>query len=563
VTAEPVAPRDSEAAAEAEASEPSAPNPVMPVPPDFPIEWPDPADERLTWEFDDMHMPFALPPLSIDYATILAGGFNPPSEEWGLPHRIWMRIFHGYGYFAYDAGVPPEEEAAANERRVAAYGDFADRLDAQWRDADLPEIRAIERRIREVDVDRLPSADLAAAWEDAWAGGARAWVIHFYTVRGAYHPTDVLADLYEQAFPGAAANEAVSLIQGGNSTLQEVAAATERLADLAQDLPAVRDRLLAAPPPTIADIEPLDGGPAFVAALGRFLDEHGHLGQAFDDIALPSWADEPSILLGELGQRLKHPPERATARAERLRRDAAGKVDEVRAKLADQPDTLAKFDAALALARAVGPLTEVHNYWIDRMILARLRTLAMRVGRRLVRESSMEREEDVLFLHVDEIADTIRRPRDRRPLVRERRAEHERQRALTPPRVLGRPINPDDYGRFDSVPREQGSAGELKGVGASAGVVRGPARVALGPHDFARIQPGDIIVCPASNPSWVPVFAIAGGLVTNTGGVLAHAAVVAREFGLPAVVGVTSATTLIADGREIEIDGTAGTVKLL
>jgi phosphoenolpyruvate synthase/pyruvate phosphate dikinase len=70
-------------------------------------------------------------------------------------------------------------------------------------------------------------------------------------------------------------------------------------------------------------------------------------------------------------------------------------------------------------------------------------------------------------------------------------------------------------------------------------------------------------VCPASNPSWVPVFAIAGGLVTNTGGVLAHAAVVAREFGLPAVVGVTSATTLIADGREIEIDGTAGTVKLL
>ena len=78
-----------------------------------------------------------------------------------------------------------------------------------------------------------------------------------------------------------------------------------------------------------------------------------------------------------------------------------------------------------------------------------------------------------------------------------------------------------------------------------------------------EFQPGDIIVCPASNPSWVPVFAIAGGLVTNTGGVLAHAAVVAREFGLPAVVGVTGATTLIPDGQMVEIDGTAGTVRLL
>jgi pyruvate,water dikinase len=546
-------------------TEPATPSPVVPVPPDFPIEWSDPTDERLSWEFDDMHMPFALPPLSIDYARMLAAGFNPPFEAWGLPQRIWLKVFHGYGYFAYDPGDPgdPDQAAAAEERRVQAYAEYAAGLEAHWRDEALPEVQAIERRIRETDVDGLSAAELAAAWEDAWAGGARAWVIHFFVVRGSYQPTDVLADLYEQAFPGAAANEAVSLIQGSNSTLQELAAATERLADLAQELPAVRDRLVATPPPTIEDLESLDGGPTFVAALRPFLDEHGHLGQAFDDIALPSWADEPSILLGELGQRLKHPPERAAARAERLRAEAAAKAEAIGGRLADQPDTLARFEAALKLARTVGPLTEIHNYWIDRMILARLRTLAFRVGRRLVREGSIELDEDILYLHVDEVADAIREPRDRRPLIAERRAEHERQRALTPPRVLGRPINPDDYGRFDSVPREHGSTDELTGVGASAGVARGPARVALGPEDFARVQPGDIVVCPASNPSWVPVFAIAGGLVTNTGGVLAHAAVVAREFGLPAVVGVTGATTSIADGREIEIDGTAGTVRLL
>ena len=77
------------------------------------------------------------------------------------------------------------------------------------------------------------------------------------------------------------------------------------------------------------------------------------------------------------------------------------------------------------------------------------------------------------------------------------------------------------------------------------------------------VQPGDIIVCPSSNPSWVPLFAIAGGLITNTGGVLSHAAVVAREFGLPAVVGTGDATTRIADGRLVEIDGSSGIVRLL
>ena len=93
--------------------------------------------------------------------------------------------------------------------------------------------------------------------------------------------------------------------------------------------------------------------------------------------------------------------------------------------------------------------------------------------------------------------------------------------------------------------------------------MRGPARVTLTQEDFGSVQPGDIIVCPSSNPSWVPLFAIAGGLITNTGGVLSHAAVVAREFALPAVVGTGDATTRIADGRLVEIDGTTGIVRLL
>ena len=135
--------------------------------------------------------------------------------------------------------------------------------------------------------------------------------------------------------------------------------------------------------------------------------------------------------------------------------------------------------------------------------------------------------------------------------------------------MVGKPSDPAEPGgeanadRFDGPRYESTVADEIRGTGASAGVARGPARVTLTQDDFGAVQPGDIIVCPSSNPSWVPLFAIAGGLITNTGGVLSHAAVVAREFELPAVVGTGDATTRIADGRLVEIDGTTGIVRLL
>ena len=532
------------------------------VPDDFPITWPDPADERLTWELDDMHMPFALAPLALDFVGVISSGFNPIYEEWGLPTRILARFFHGYCYFAVDSGEG--DAAEVMERGNELNRAFARVSETYWRDEALPELQAIERGIREIDVDALSGPALAAAWDRAWADGTRAWAIHFKAIRGAYQATEDLADLYEKAVAGALPNEAVGLIQGQNSTLQAVEAGIERLTDMALRLPAVRAGLSSTQEPSLEALEHVEGGAGFASDVRSFLVEHGHLGQANDDLALPSWGEQPSILLAEIGQRLKHPPERAASRLERLLRDADELAGRARAALAGDPEALARFDDQLALARSIGPLTEVHNYWIDRMTQARLRALSFRVGRRLGREGSIGSPDDVLFLHTDEVAAAIREPGDRATLIAERRAEHDRQLRMRPPRILGKPLKPDeDYGRFESLPREQASSSELRGVGASPGVARGPARVALGTEDFGRIQPGDIIVCPSSNPSWIPVFSIAAGLVTNTGGVLAHAAVVAREFGLPAVVGVTGATTMILDGRLVEIDGAAGTVRLL
>jgi len=197
------------------------------------------------------------------------------------------------------------------------------------------------------------------------------------------------------------------------------------------------------------------------------------------------------------------------------------------------------------------------------MAQATLRRFVRRVGQRLVERGVIARPDDIFFLGRAEVPDLLRVPENRRSVVRERRDLHARQLLVEPPHALGQPPEESSDSRFDVVRTSSTEDGKLQGVGASAGLARGPARVTLSPADFARVQAGDIIVCPSSNPSWVPLFAIAGGLVTNTGGVLSHAAVVAREFGLPAVVGTGDATTRIADGRMVELDGTSGEVRLL
>jgi pyruvate,water dikinase len=356
----------------------------------------------------------------------------------------------------------------------------------------------------------------------------------------------------------------MTLIQGYGDDLFEVELASEALAAMAAATPAVAARMRASDAVSRSDLLGLEGGPAFVARLDAFLEEHGHLGQPCDDFAFPSWVEEPDLYLTELAKRIRHPTIPAEERRTRLRSEAEALADRTRERLADRPDELASFERVLALARNIGPLTEGHNYWIDRMAQSRLRQLSMRIGRRLAAAGWIERADDVLFLDRADIAAALVAPRDLREVVAERRERHARNQEIRPPMVVGKaPTSPPVADRFDGPRVLAHTSDKLVGTGASPGIVRGRARVALGPEDFGRIQPGDIIVCPSSNPSWVPVFAIAGGLVTNTGGVICHAAVVAREFGLPAVVGVTDATELVADGRQVEIDGGRGIVHLL
>jgi pyruvate,water dikinase len=532
----------------------------------FPYEFADPTDAELEWEWDDMHMPFAMTPLAADYVRVIGGGFNEPYERLDHPPRMFTAVWNGYAYFAGRPNAQEEERKPNRERFFEKCRQRAEVTADYWANEAIPELKALYARVDGVDAESADREELAAGWLDAWAAVQQAWKIHFWAILGPYQVVDDLADVYESAVSDAEAGEALRLIQGFSPELYDVAVQLEEVTELASRHPELAARLQAEPLATLDELALLPGGRAFVERVLGFLDVHGHLGQAYDDLGQPSYAEAPELLLSEIGKRLERPTQSAEARRTALHAEADRLAAAARAQLAEEPEKLGTFDHLLALARDIGHLTEGHNYWIDRMAQAKLRSLAVRVGRRLVRDGAFDDPEDVLYLGRDEVADVIREPRDLRPLIVERRAAHRHWLSVEPPKIIGKKdegVGAPEPDRFEGVQVESTEANVLRGTGASQGIVRGPARVALSNLDFPRIRPGDIIVCPSSNPSWVPVFTIAGGLVTNTGGVLSHAAVVAREFALPAVVGVADATRTISDGQTIEIDGTQGTVRLL
>ena len=527
---------------------------AAPARPDFPVTWPVASDADRTWELDDMHTPSCLSPLAQDYGLVVGQGFAYRYQRLDLPIKVRVRPVNGYLYFSYRTYGLGDEYVLKRREHIP----FAA---AYWRRA-VPELRSLYAWIADFAVDAASPEELAEAWEAAWQRTERAWRIHFYAITGPYQILDDLADFYESVFPDAPPGEAVRLVQGGLEDLEDVDIRLGRLTDLAAASPDLATAIGSSPLPDIDAIAALPGGPAFLAELEAFLSLHGHLGQGFDDLGQASWAEEPSMVLADVARRLDQRPEPAVVRTARLVREADGLAERVRQTLADDPERLAEFERLLALGREIGPLTEVHNYWIDRMAQARLRAFAMRVGARLAREGVFDRRDDILYLHRAEVPALILAPEDRRAVVAARRAEHVHFGAIRPPRHIGRPTTDEPNDRFDGVRFAKDDEAVVRGTGASAGIVRGPARIVLGPDDFDRVQPGDILVAPSSNPSWVGLFAIAAGLVTNTGGVLSHAAVVAREFGLPAVVGTGDATTRIADGQILELDGTTGFVRL-
>jgi pyruvate,water dikinase len=296
--------------------------------------------------------------------------------------------------------------------------------------------------------------------------------------------------------------------------------------------------------------------PALQQGLAEFLQRYGHRGVAEIDLGLPRWSDDPTHILGALANylQLEGPEQAPDAQFRRAADQAEAMVVEL-VRRARRRGRLRGAAVAFCLRRVrqLAGLREAPKFYVV-ALLARARALLIPVGDHLTAAERIAAPDDIFFLDLTEARAALAGA-DFRPVVRERRATYEREMRR---RHLPRFLLSDGTEPAAAAQQAEGD-GVLRGAPASAGTVTGTARVILEPQG-ARLEPGEILVAPSTDPGWTPLFLTAGGLVMEMGGPMSHGAIVAREYGIPAVVGVPSATDLIATGQQITVDGAAGTI---
>ncbi|MDP9252382.1 MAG: PEP-utilizing enzyme, partial [Chloroflexota bacterium] len=511
-----------------------------------------------------------FPPLSIEF--LKRGpeyGIQRRLAAVGFPFLYRTEPFNGRFYESEKPLVPDDRVADGLTKATALRRALARTIRREWDEELLPEVLRHYAWMRGAEFERVSGDTAAESWAEMWRRVGRVWTIHFIVTGSAYPVMEELAQAYEQLV-GRNGAEALAITQGDAPTLQRLERDLQALSGSARTQPAVA-AAIADGARSLDEISRVQGGGAFVSHVMAFLDVHGNIGQENFDLASPAWRDDPWNLMDVLAQRLRSDGEPPDERHARVRAFATEIVERARTHLAGRDDDLARFEEILAAAVTAGPLTEEHNYWIDRGCHAHVRRIVLTIAARLVRDRVLASVDDIFFLWVDEVTDALRAPRPLADLVAQRRRELGKWERLVAPKTIGAPpAGPEVVTPGADVQRvsfdysvAQDDPYVLKGVAASAGVGRGPARLITGDDDFSKMRAGDVIVCRQSTVSWAPLFTLAAAVVTEIGGALCHAAVVAREFGVPCVVATGGALSTLTDGEPLEVDGSAGTVRRL
>jgi pyruvate,water dikinase len=309
-------------------------------------------------------------------------------------------------------------------------------------------------------------------------------------------------------------------------------------------------------------LDEVEGGPAFRVQLEQFMASYGMRGPAEIDITRPRWGDDPTSLmqmvLGNLGQA-------EPGRHRRRHAELAAEGEAAAARLAEavHHGPVGPLKAAIVrrqthVARNLMAVREHPKFLLVR-IMALVRAALLEAGRMLVEAGRMDAAQDIWYLDLVEVLQVMEQPDEElRSRIASRKADLNHYRKLSPPRVM------TSDGEIPTVSHQRDDLpeGALPGNPVSAGVAEGAAKVILDPAR-ERLLPGEILVAPFTDPGWTPLFVNAAGLVLEVGGLMTHGSVVAREYGIPALVGVLQATTLIQTGQRLRVSGDEGFVEVL
>ncbi len=473
-------------------------------------------------------------PLTADalHTVIDREGFLPPPRE-GRPRQ---RVAGSEpAEIETDPAIPAALVERVEKSIAAATAEIATTSGTELFDFILSDLQELRARLFDPESTAAIMAGMQAAW----------WL------------NDKLRDWLDEKNPA----DTLSLSAPNNVTA-EMGLALLDVADVIRPHPEVVAVLSTATDDGFLDELPaVPGGAQARDAIVGYLDRYGMRCVGEIDITRPRWSEQPGTLLPMILSNLRNfEPGAGARRFDEGRREAATKERDILRRLRSQPDGAARADETermIARLRTFAGYREFPKFGkIARYFLYKRALLAE--AERLVRAGVIEQVEDVYFLRFEELREVVRTGEADRELVRRRREEFAAYESLTPPRVL----TSDGEALSGSYRREDVPDDALVGLPVSPGIIEGRARVILDVAD-ADLEPGDILVTAYTDPSWSPLFVAVAGLVTEVGGQMTHGAVIAREYGLPAVVGVDSATRLIRDGQRIRVNGSDGVIRTL
>lgn len=551
------------------------------------------------WRRDNIHWPRPVHPLFVSYGLIpVEVGSARAYEEWSMPSlKFAYLVLHGYVFQRIEplGGDTPQimerfpflfHMWRINPKlrsRVLGFGRFLKEKGFEnhvhaWKDVWEPEAQRRLEPIRSFDRANASLEELANHLDQCYDFLCWSWNPHIKVVmigmyiRGRW--LEVCKRLHNLTD-----FEAFELVQINDPAVFN---ATNRLLALARRAgtdPIVRDILSL---PSEKALQQLSNT-WFKEELDHFLEAEGD--RPVDSFEFePTWREMPEVVVGIIKALMdsEYDPttEDSDFQAFRLQR-----IDELRSTLTGEDRE--EFIAWLELAEQAQPLTEIHDYILSNIPLCHARYDAIEAGKRFVEDRILGCPEDTLFLYRDELLSALRGNYNLdslKGLVAERKAEHTKNFSLVAPTTIGKePIEPPwdvfpsivaegmkifvkQYSHIEAqkeASTELSPEGELFGTPGSPGVAEGPVRIIHTAEEFHLVQEGEVLVCPFTTPTWTVLFPHVIALVTDSGGALSHAAIVAREYRLPSVVGTINGTKLLHNGQRVRVNGAAGKLQVI
>lgn len=500
-----------------------------------------------TWLPDPSHYPEQLTPLSATvWLEAVGHGLHEAMRQLRGPFGGFLaRTELGW---AYEGELEPDWNVDTEFFETAARG-----LESRWERELRPrahEITAQLHRLRPETPDAEGAVQTLRTFRDLVL---EQWTIHFLAVI----PAQIAIELFEQDYRatlGAAADTfgLYRLLDGIDNDTNRADALLWQLSRRAREL-AVDDILIEFPPAAALDRLRLTAdGRAFLHQLGEYLQRFGGRSR-WHELSLPREVEQPWMTFESL---------RLFLEGDRQLQLTGREDDESAELLRLHP----QLETSLRVGQIGYSIKEGHVHHIDYPGLLATREVLLGFARRLIADGTIQELSTLWTLRLDELELVLREPKalDISTIASARRADLEQGRRQGPRPYLGEP--PQDTERHAALEKFYGTqggataSGVFEGTAASPGMAEGPARIVRSADDFSRISNGDVLVATTTTPAWTPVFPSVAAVVTETGGILCHGAIVAREYRIPAVVGVEGATTQIADGARIRVDGNSGTV---